>query len=93
MTLEFLDVKRGSSGPPETAREKIRGIEELARMADETRAAGGEVVLAHGVFDLLHMGHVRHLEAARAEGDLLIVTLTADRYVNKGPGRPIFPEM
>ena len=78
MTLEFLDVKRGSSGPPETAREKIRGIEELARMADETRAAGGEVVLAPRVFDLLPTGNVRHLEAARADGALLIVTLTAD---------------
>jgi rfaE bifunctional protein nucleotidyltransferase chain/domain len=97
MTIELLDVKRdasgGKSGAPATAREKIRGIEELARMADETRASGGEVVLAHGVFDLLHMGHVRHLEAARSEGDLLIVTLTADRYVNKGPGRPVFPEL
>ena len=53
MVVEYLDVKRDAgSAPPATAREKIRGIEELARMADETRAAGGEVVLAHGVFDL-----------------------------------------
>jgi rfaE bifunctional protein nucleotidyltransferase chain/domain len=42
------------------------------------------------VFDLVHMGHVRHLEAARSEGDVLVVTLTADRFVNMGPGRPIF---
>ena len=93
MTIEYLEVQQGGASPPATAREKIRNIEELARMADKTRAAGGQVVLAHGVFDLLHMGHVRHLEAARAEGDLLIVTLTADRYVNKGPGRPVFPEL
>ena len=45
---------------------------------------------AHGTFDLLHLGHVRHLEAARKLGDVLIVTVTADRFVNKGPGRPVF---
>ena len=48
------------------------------------------IVQAHGTFDLLHLGHVRHLEAARKLGDVLIVTLTADRFVNKGPGRPVF---
>jgi cytidyltransferase-like protein len=42
------------------------------------------------VFDLLHPGHIRHLEAARREGDVLVVTITPDRYVNKGPGRPVF---
>lgn len=72
------------------ARDKVRSIEELGRLADEARAQGQNVVLCHGVFDLVHMGHVRHLEAARREGDILIVTLTADRHVNKGPGRPIF---
>lgn len=48
-------------------------------------------VLCHGCFDLLHPGHVRHLEAARALGDRLIVSVTADRFVGKGEGRPIFP--
>ena len=48
------------------------------------------MVQAHGTFDLLHLGHVRHLEAARKLGDVLIVTVTADRFVNKGPGRPVF---
>jgi len=46
-------------------------------------------VLAHGVFDLLHLGHVRHLQAARAMGQL-IVSVTADEFVGKGPGRPVF---
>ena len=50
------------------------------------------MVQAHGTFDLVHLGHVRHLEAARQLGDVLIVTLTADRFVNKGPGRPVFNE-
>ena len=55
------------------------------------RASGRFVVLAHGVFDLLHIGHIYHLQEARAAGDVLIVTLTADQHVNKGPGRPVFP--
>jgi rfaE bifunctional protein nucleotidyltransferase chain/domain len=74
------------------ARNKVLTVAELARIAEDTRQAGHKVVLCHGVFDLLHMGHIRHLEAARREGDMLLVTLTADRFVNKGPGRPVFPE-
>lgn len=49
-------------------------------------------VLAHGCFDLLHIGHIKHLKAAAKMGDLLIVTLTPDRWVNKGDGRPVFNE-
>lgn len=74
------------------ARAKIRSIDELAAIAARARAENRTVVLCHGVFDLVHMGHVRHIEAARREGDLLIVTLTDDAHVNKGPGRPIFSE-
>lgn len=77
---------------PKTARDKIRSLSELEELAATLRSQGRRVVLCHGVFDLLHMGHVRHFEVARREGDILIVTLTADRYVNKGPGRPIFTE-
>ena len=78
--------------PPRQARNKILSIEGLAQVAEEVRASGRKVVLCHGVFDLLHMGHVRHLETAAREGDVLMVTLTADRFVNKGPGRPVFSE-
>jgi len=49
-----------------------------------------KVVLANGCFDLLHVGHVRHLKEARAMGDKLVVSLTLDEHVNKGPGRPIY---
>ncbi len=58
------------------------------------RAAGTRVVFTNGVFDLLHPGHVRYLEAARNEGDALVVAVNSDRSVraNKGPGRPIVPE-
>lgn len=74
----------------ETARRKILTLDQLAQHAELARKEGRRVVLAHGTFDLLHMGHVRHLEQARALGDVLLVTLTADPYVNKGPGRPVF---
>lgn len=56
------------------------------------RAAGRTLVHSHGVFDLIHPGHILHLEEARALGDTLVVTLTADRFVDKGPGRPYFNE-
>lgn len=49
-----------------------------------------KIVLANGCFDLLHAGHVAHLKAARAMGDMLIVSLTVDEHVNKGSGRPIY---
>lgn len=48
-----------------------------------------KLVLANGVFDIFHIGHLRHLQEAREMGDFLIVSLTLDEYVNKGPGRPI----
>ena len=71
---------------------KILTVGEIAAQAQKFRAAGLVVVQAHGTFDLLHLGHVRHLEAARALGNVLVVTITADRFVNKGPGRPVFTE-
>ena len=62
-------------------------------MAEKARAAGRRVVLANGCFDLLHVGHVRYLEHARALGDLLIVGVNGDDAVRrlKGPGRPLMP--
>jgi rfaE bifunctional protein nucleotidyltransferase chain/domain len=73
------------------ARLKIKSLEELAGEAEKSRRAGLRVVLAHGTFDLLHLGHVRYFEEARQQGDVLMVTITADQYVNKGPSRPYFP--
>jgi rfaE bifunctional protein nucleotidyltransferase chain/domain len=48
------------------------------------------IVLCHGCWDLLHLGHIQHLRAAKSMGEWLIVSVTADRFVNKGPGRPVF---
>jgi D-glycero-beta-D-manno-heptose 1-phosphate adenylyltransferase len=67
------------------------GIEEAARQAAEWRGRGRRVVLANGCFDLLHVGHVRYLSAARGLGDALVVGLNSDASVRrlKGPGRPV----
>ena len=75
---------------PETG--KLLSLEDLAATLERLRAAGKRVVHCHGVFDLLHIGHVRHFEQARKLGDVLVVTLTPDRFVNKGVGRPAFTE-
>src|SRR5438045_524220 len=83
----------GGSGAPRSVRDKIKSPADLAKMLTEIRKSAGKVVLAHGVFDLLHMGHVRHLEEARGLGSILVVSVTADRFVNKGPGRPVFSQI
>ncbi len=70
---------------------KIKTIDELAEVL-ASRRAKGKIVHCHGVFDLLHIGHIRHLEEARGLGDVLVVTVTPDRHVNKGPDRPVFNE-
>jgi len=74
-----------------TAKRKIKSLAELASDADGCRADGLRVVLTNGVFDLLHLGHVRYFEEAKRQGDLLFVCVTADEFVNKGPARPHFP--
>jgi rfaE bifunctional protein nucleotidyltransferase chain/domain len=74
--------------------EKILSRETLLKEAATLRASGKSIVFANGAFDLLHVGHVRYLEAARAEGDFLVVGVNSDRSVRaaKGPGRPVIPE-
>jgi D-beta-D-heptose 7-phosphate kinase/D-beta-D-heptose 1-phosphate adenosyltransferase len=69
-------------------------IDEAATFAERLRRDGKRVVFTNGVFDLLHPGHVRYLQHARALGDALIVGVNSDRSVraNKGPSRPITPE-
>jgi rfaE bifunctional protein kinase chain/domain/rfaE bifunctional protein nucleotidyltransferase chain/domain len=71
---------------------KIYDLDELAAIVAQLRVEGKRIVQAHGVFDLLHPGHIRHLSEAKSYGDILVVTLTEDRFVNKGPHRPAFGE-
>ena len=75
-------------------REKIVSREGLHGILDEHRHSGRKIVFANGVFDLLHVGHVRYLQAAKKEGDLLVVGINSDAGTRKlkGEGRPILTE-
>ncbi|OGO42862.1 MAG: hypothetical protein A2Z05_02440 [Chloroflexi bacterium RBG_16_60_22] len=70
--------------------DKIKPLEKLAGITASLRARKRKVVQCHGVFDLLHIGHIRHFEQAKRLGDVLVVTVTPDKYVNKGPHHPAF---
>ena len=71
----------------------VLDVEAAGRLASSWRAQGKRLVLANGCFDLLHVGHVRYLRAARALGDALVVGLNSDASVRrlKGAGRPVMP--
>ncbi|WP_041722111.1 PfkB family carbohydrate kinase [Maridesulfovibrio salexigens] len=70
----------------------IYDINTLSEIMEKRRNAGDSIVLCHGVFDLLHIGHIRYLRQAKQFGNCLVVTLTPDKYVDKGPNRPAFTE-
>ena len=74
-------------------REKILPLDALQRRLEEHRRRKERIVLANGCFDVLHVGHVRYLEGARREGDVLVVGVNSDASVQrlKGEGRPILP--
>jgi rfaE bifunctional protein nucleotidyltransferase chain/domain len=76
------------------AQSKIVSRERLRELLAEHKSRGKRVVFANGCFDTLHVGHVRYLEGARREGDILVVAVNSDTSVCalKGPGRPILPE-
>ena len=67
--------------------------EATAELGDQLRRAGRRVSFANGCFDVLHAGHVRYLQAAKQQGDVLVVGINSDRSVSalKGPGRPLLP--
>ncbi len=67
--------------------------EDFKEIRQNIRECGKKVVLCHGVFDLVHVGHVEHFEKAKSYGDVLVVSITAAQYVRKGPGRPYFDNM
>ncbi len=78
--------------PPSPAEAKILSREQLIVRRAEARSAGLKVVHCHGCFDIVHPGHLRHLRHARAQGDVLLVSITGDGLVNKGDGRPLIPQ-
>ena len=69
---------------------KIKSLEELSEILAKLRENNLTVVQCHGVFDLLHIGHIRHFEEARKLADIMVVTITPDVFVDKGPHRPAF---
>jgi len=73
---------------------RVLSLSDASAFAADLHAQGKRVVFTNGVFDLLHPGHVRYLQAARGEGDSLVIGVNSDRSVgaNKGPDRPIIPE-
>lgn len=69
---------------------KVKTLEECIELSKELKASGKKIVLCHGCFDITHYGHSRHFLDAREQGDVLFVTVTPDKFVQKGPGRPFF---
>ena len=72
---------------------KIHNLQNLSKIISKEKKKLRKIVHCHGVFDLLHVGHIKHLKKAKELGDKLVVTLTADKFVNKGPGRPVFNQV
>lgn len=81
----ILEASMGRNG-------KIKALQDLSTEVARLKSDGQKIVHCHGVFDLLHIGHIRHFEQAKKLGDTLVVTVTPDEYVNKGPHRPVFGE-
>jgi rfaE bifunctional protein nucleotidyltransferase chain/domain len=71
---------------------KILGLEELSEELSVLKSKGKRIILCHGCFDLMHPGHIKYFQAAKKMGDVLAVTVTPDKYIDKGPGRPVFNE-
>ncbi len=73
-------------------RKKVKRISDLSKIISRLKKEGKKIIHCHGVFDLIHPGHIRYFEEAKKRGDIVVVTITADVFVKKGPGRPIFHE-
>lgn len=69
---------------------KVIELEMLANEVNTLKNSGKKIVHCHGCFDLMHPGHIKYFQAAKKMGDILVVTVTSDAYIDKGPGRPVF---
>jgi cytidyltransferase-like protein len=74
-------------------RKKFLGIDELTSFRNDLSKENKKIGLCHGVYDLLHLGHIRHFNEARSKVDVLVVSVTANAWVNKGKGRPVFSDV
>lgn len=82
----YYDQRRYSK----TASTKIVPFENASKILRSLQKGGNKIVQCHGTFDLIHPGHIAHLQKAKQQGDILVVTFTAATFVNKGPGRPLY---
>ncbi len=71
---------------------KIKELEELKEILEKHKSQGKKIVQCHGCFDIVHYGHLQHFLNSKKQGDILVVTVTPDRFIKKGPGRPFFNE-
>ena len=71
---------------------KILNKDQLKKKINLIKKNKKKIVLCHGVFDLIHIGHIKHFKKAKEFGDILFVTITSDKFVKKGPGKPLFNE-
>ena len=69
---------------------KIIELDDLSKKISKIKKKNRKIVLCHGAFDVLHVGHFRHFKKAKSLGDILVVNLTKDKFISKGPGRPVF---
>jgi rfaE bifunctional protein kinase chain/domain/rfaE bifunctional protein nucleotidyltransferase chain/domain len=89
-TINF-SLKKSIKSVKDSYLKKILSMDQVSHQLASLRHSK-KIIQCHGVFDLLHIGHIKHLQEAKALGDILIVSITADGFVNKGPGRPYFSE-
>src|ERR1700683_3725886 len=71
---------------------KFCALDRLLSLRPQARLDGKTVVHCHGFFDIVHPGHIMHLQYARSLGDILVVSVSADSHVNKGVNRPLIPD-
>jgi len=79
------------SNYPKSLTSKIKKVEELQQIINKTKN-NKKIVLCHGTFDIVHPGHIRHLMYAKEKGDILIASLTADKFITKKKDGPFIPE-
>jgi D-glycero-beta-D-manno-heptose 1-phosphate adenylyltransferase len=89
-----MNTDRGASQPATKSIDRILHQADLIARVQTARQNGAKIVLANGCFDVLHVGHIRYLQGAKAQGDLLVVGINSDLQVTvlKGPGRPIMAD-
>ena len=71
---------------------KILDLDKLAEELSDLKSKGKKIVHCHGCFDMMHPGHIKYFQASKKMGDILVVTVTPDQYVDKGSGRPVFDQ-